>query len=192
MARWEPGARERLQAAALELFASQGFDQTTTAEIARSVGLTERTFFRHFGDKREVLFFGQDELARVFLDAVDAAPGASAPLAVVAAAVRASAAFFPDERRSYSRMRQRVIEQNPALQERELHKLRTLGEIVGRALRTRGVTEPAATLAAESGITVFGVAFGQWIGEGEERSFAEIAAAVFGALVTLTGSAPSR
>lgn len=188
MTRWEPGARERLQTAALELFAIHGFDQTTTAEIARSVGLTERTFFRHFSDKREVLFFGQDELTRIFVDAIHAAPPTAAPLDVVAAAVQSATAFFPEERRSYSRMRQTVIEQNPALQERELHKLRALGEQVGQALRTRGVTEPGATLAAESGITVFGVAFGQWVGDTEERSFADTAAQVFRELVTLTGS----
>ena len=74
MVRWEPGARERLQAAALELFASNGFEQTTAAEIAQSVGLTERTFFRHFSDKREVLFFGQEQFLLAFTDGVDAAP----------------------------------------------------------------------------------------------------------------------
>ncbi|MEP6628873.1 MAG: TetR family transcriptional regulator [Lapillicoccus sp.] len=191
MTRWQPGATERLQAAALDLFATQGFDQTTTAEIAGSVGLTERTFFRHFSDKREVLFFGQDQLVRIFLEGVEAAPTDASPLEVVAAGVQSAAGFFADERRSHSRMRQTVIEQNPALQEREQHKLRALGEVVGRALRVRGVTEPAATLAAESGITIFGVAFAQWIDEGEERSFATIAAAVFRELVTLTTSVSS-
>jgi len=73
MVRWEPGARERLQAAALELFASRGFEQTTAAEIAQSVGLTERTFFRHFSDKREVLFYGQQQFLQAFVDGVDAA-----------------------------------------------------------------------------------------------------------------------
>ncbi len=191
MTRWEPGARERLQAAALELFATRGFEQTTTAEIARSVGLTERTFFRHFSDKREVLFYGQLELVRVFLDGIAGAPTGLTPLEVVAAAVQSAAAFFPDERRPYSRTRQTVIDQNPALQERELHKMGTLAQTIGDALRARGVTEPAATLAAESGITVFGVAFGQWIADGEQRSFADISADVFRELVTMTGSASS-
>jgi AcrR family transcriptional regulator len=191
MTRWEPGATERLQAAALQLFATQGFEQTTTAEIAGSVGLTERTFFRHFSDKREVLFLGQDQLVRVFLEGIEAAPAGAGPLQVVAAAVQSAAVFFADERRSHSRTRQTVIEQNPALQEREQHKLGALGEVVGQALRDRGVAEPAATLAAESGITVFGVAFAQWIAEGEERSFATIAAEVFRELVTLTGSMSS-
>src|SRR6476469_5003392 len=189
--RWEPGARERLQESALELFARNGFDQTTTAEIARSVGLTERTFFRHFSDKREVLFYGQQELVRVFLEGIEAAVAGLTPLEVVAASVQSAAAFFPDERRSFSRTRQTVIEQNPALQERELHKMGALSEVMGQSLRARGVTEPAATLAAESAITVFGVAFAQWISEGELRSFADIAADVFRELVSLTGTATS-
>lgn len=191
MTRWEPGATERLQAAALDLFATQGFEQTTAAEIAGSVGLTERTFFRHFTDKREVLFHGQDQLAQVFLQGIEAAPAGASPLEVVGAAVQSAAGFFADERRSYSRMRQSVIDDNPALQEREQHKLRALGVVVGQALRARGVTEPAATLAAESGVTIFGVTFAQWIGEGEERSFAAIADDVFRELVTLTTTVSS-
>jgi AcrR family transcriptional regulator len=191
MTRWEPGATERLQAAALDLFATQGFEQTTAAEIAGSVGLTERTFFRHFADKREVLFHGQDQLARTFLQGIEAAPADASPLEVVAAAVQSTAGFFADERRSHSRMRQSVIDQNPALQEREQHKFRALGVVVGEALRVRGVTEPAATLAAESGITIFGVAFAQWIGEGEKRSFGAIAADVFRELVILTTTVSS-
>ena len=151
MARWEPGARERLQAAALELFATRGFEQTTAAEIAQSVGLTERTFFRHFSDKREVLFYGQEQFLQAFIDGVAAAPPGAAPLEVIASALRAAGSFFPDERRSYSRMRQAVIDQNPALQEREGHKLAGLAATVASALRARGVDEPAATLAAAVG-----------------------------------------
>ena len=85
MARWASGTPQRLQHAALELFASRGFEQTTAAEIAQSVGLTERTFFRHFSDKREVLFHGQDAFARAFLDGLAAAPGDASPLEIVAA-----------------------------------------------------------------------------------------------------------
>ena len=185
--RWEPGSRERLQAAALKLFADRGFEQTTTAEIAQSVGLTERTFFRYFSDKREVLFFGQQELMVTFLDGVAAAPTDGAPLEVVAHALQRAATFFPDERRSLSRARQRVIDANLALQEREGHKMASLAAAVGEALRARGVAEPAATLAAQSGTTVFGVAFAMWIGDGETRSFGDIAADVFRQLRTLTG-----
>ena len=186
MVRWEPGARERLQAAALELFATRGFEQTTAAEIAQSVGLTERTFYRHFSDKREVLFYGQDQFLQSFLGGVQAAAPDASALEVVASALHAAATLFPDDRRSHSRMRQSVIDQNPALQEREQHKLAGLATTVAEALRVRGIGDPAATLAAQSGVTVFGIAFAQWIREGEDRSLAGIASDVLHELVNLT------
>ena len=189
MARWEPGARERLQAAALELFATRGFEQVTAAEIAQSVGLTERTFFRHFSDKREVLFYGQQQFLQAFVDGVDATPPGAAPFEVIASALRAAASLFPDERRPYSRMRQSVIDQNPALREREQHKLAGLANTAAEALRARGTGEPAATLTAQSGATVFGIAFAQWIREGETRSLPDIASDVLDELVNLTGTA---
>ncbi|MET0863973.1 MAG: helix-turn-helix domain-containing protein [Nakamurella sp.] len=191
MVRWEPGARERLQAAALELFATHGYEQTTAAEIAQAVGLTERTFFRHFSDKREVLFFGQEMFLQVFQDGVDAAPLDASPLEVIAVTLQDVASFFPDERRPYSRARQVVIDQNPALQERESHKLAELATTVAQALRSRGVREPAATLAAESCVTVFGIAFAQWIQQGEQRSLAAIAAEVLQELQNLA-TAPAE
>ncbi|HVC22158.1 MAG TPA: TetR/AcrR family transcriptional regulator [Candidatus Dormibacteraeota bacterium] len=187
MTRWEPGARERLQAAALELFATSGFEQTTAAEIAQSVGLTERTFFRLFSDKREVLFYGQDLFLQAFLDGVAGAPGGASPLEIVASALQGVAAFFPAERRSYARTRQAVIDRNSALQERERHKVAGLANTIAEALHARGVEEPAATLAAASGTTVFGIAFAQWIREGEERSLADIEAGVFRELLKVAG-----
>jgi AcrR family transcriptional regulator len=186
MMRWEPGARERLQAAALELFATRGFEQTTAAEIAQSVGLTERTFFRHFSDKREVLFYGQEQFLQAFVDGLDAASPDASPLEVVASALHSATSFFPDERRPYSRMRQSVIDQNPALQEREQHKLACLATTVAAALRARGTGDPAATLAAQSGATVFGIAFAQWIREGETRSLSDISSDVLRELLNLT------
>ena len=187
MVRWEPGTAERLQKAALELFATRGYEQTTAAEIAQAVGLTERTFFRHFSDKREVLFRGQELLVQAFLDGIDAAPPEASPLEVVASALGSAASFFPDERRPHSRTRQSVIDRNPALQEREQHKLTTLATTVADALRARGVDELAATLAAESGATVFGIAFTRWLHE--ERSLADIAADVLAELLRLAETA---
>jgi AcrR family transcriptional regulator len=187
MVRWQPGTRERLQEAALELFARRGYEQTTAAEIAQSVGLTERTFFRHFSDKREVLFQGQDLLLDAFLAGMAAAPDDATPMELIGTALESVAAFFPDERRDRSRLRQSVIDQHPALQERERHKLSTLATAIGDALRARGIAEPAATLAAESAITVFSVSFAQWIREGEERSMADIERAVLGELRDLAG-----
>ncbi|GAA2871598.1 TetR family transcriptional regulator [Nonomuraea rubra] len=187
MTRWEPGAAERLQEAALELFATRGFEQTTATEIAQSVGLTERTFFRHFSDKREVLFHGQHLLTQAFLAGVENAPPDASPMEIVASALRsATTSFFPDERRHRSRSRQSVIDQNPALQERERHKLASLAAAVAGALRARGVDDLAATLAAESGVTVFRIAFAQWLREDEPRSLADLTAEVLRELLALT------
>ena len=191
MVRWRPGTRERLQAAALELFAERGFDQTTAADIATAVGLTERTFFRHFTDKREVLFDGQELLVDAFLAGVAAAPADAPALEVVAAALRSGAGFFPDERRAWSRLRQTVIDRNPALLEREGHKMAELAAVIRTALLERGVADPTATLAAGSGSTVFAVAFAQWIREGERRSLDQIEAAVLDDLRALTRTTPA-
>jgi AcrR family transcriptional regulator len=190
MVRWEPGARERLRTAAMDLYVSRGFEKTTAADIAEAVGLTERTFFRHFTDKREVLFDGQEVLEEAFLEGVAVAPPDASPLEVIASALSAAATFFPDERRIYSSRRQLVISGNPGLQERELLKLAGIAGSVAAALRARGVTEPTATLAAESGVTVFGVTFGNWIAAGEERSFLAIGREVLSELVTMATGKP--
>jgi AcrR family transcriptional regulator len=192
MARWQPGTSERLRAAALDLFASRGYEQTTAADIAGAVGLTERTFFRHFGDKREVLFQGQEQLTEAFLGAISAAPEGATPMELVGAALDSVAALFPDERRPYSRLRQSVIDQNPALQERERHKMSGMATTVGDALRARGVADPAATLAGQSAGMVFGIAFAEWIREGEERALVDIERTVLAELRQLTGDRATR
>jgi hypothetical protein len=121
-----------------------------------------------------VLFHGQEELEQVFLDGVRAAPPDASPLEMVASALATSAGFFADERRSWSLLRDEVITANPPLKERELLKMAALAAAMAEALRARGVADRAAVLAAESGVTVFGVAFTQWIAEGETRSLAEV------------------
>src|SRR5438045_2967019 len=189
MARWEPGARERLQAAALELFATRGFEQVTAAEIAQSVGLTERTFFRHFSDKREVLFHGQQRLVQAFLASADSAPAGASPIDVVTCALLGAAAFFPDDNRAFSRTRQSIIDRNPALHEREVQKLASIAGTLAEALRARGIDEVTAALAAHSALTVFGIAFAQWIRDGEERPFAEISTEVLRTLLALSAEA---
>jgi AcrR family transcriptional regulator len=173
MARWKPGARERLQATTLELFAEQGFERTTVAEIASRAGLTERTFFRYFADKREVLFAGQEEFEGLFVDAIAAAAPDIEPFAVVVMALRSvGAQFFPAERRTFSRQRQTIIDAHPGLQERELLKLSRVTAAMAAALLARGTPEPTATLSAEFGMTVFRVAFARWV-DGEDHDFVE-------------------
>ena len=169
--RWEPNAQGRLEQAALDLYVEQGFDATTVAEIAARAGLTERTFFRHFADKREVLFRGR-ELADALGAAIDAAPAATTPLDAVAGALESLSDFFAD-RLPQARRRQAVIAANPSLQERELIKLASLATTIGDALRRRGVADPTASLVAEAGIAVFKVAFEHWLTDPADRSLAE-------------------
>lgn len=173
MGRWQPDARGRLQLAAMDLYVERGFEQTTVADIAEHAGLTERTFFRHFSDKREVLFDGQDEFQEMFVSAVTGAPGDASPLAAVGVALLAIGAYF-EPRRAWSTKRAGVIRANPGLQERELIKLSRLSSAVAAALRERGVGEPAASLAAQAGIAVFHVAFAAWIETDNTRPFARI------------------
>lgn len=162
MARWEPNAAGRLADAALELYLEHGFEQTTVAEIAERAGLTERTFFRHFADKREVLFAGSAALQEQLVRGVAEAPASATPMQAVALALESTDDIF-DERRAFARTRQAVIAATPELQERELIKLARLASAMAGALRQRGVAEPAATLAAEAGMAVFRVAFERWV-----------------------------
>ena len=169
MSRWEPNARARLEQAALQLFVERGFDQTTVTAIAERAGLTERTFFRYFADKREVLFWGQENLRELYVRTIEAAPDSAAPLDVVAAALDAPVPVFR-ERRELARQRQAVIAANPGLQERELIKRASLAATMAEALRRRGVPDPAASLAAEVGVIAFATAFTCWVSEPEEGS----------------------
>ena len=148
--------------AAIELFDEQGYEATTVAEIAERAGLTKRTFFRYFSDKREVLFSGSEELQHLWLDGAAAAPAAASPLAVVTAGLVPVAEMFT-ERHPFARIRAQIIEANPELQERELIKLQRLAAAIKDALVERGVSVNAAALAAQADVTVFQVAFAQWV-----------------------------
>jgi len=166
--RWEPDSKGRLQEAALALFAERGFDQTTTAEIAARAGVTERTFYRHFADKREVLFGGSALLRDRILGGVAEAPAEAGPLEAVARGLDAAAQMLGEFRRDLSRLRYSVISANPELRERELAKLDDYATAVDAALRARGVAEPQARLAADAGMTILRVSIEQWItGEDE-------------------------
>ncbi|WP_308206635.1 helix-turn-helix domain-containing protein [Paractinoplanes hotanensis] len=236
MGRWEPNAKSRLRQAAMDLYAERGFDQTTVAEIAERAGLTERTFFRHFTDKREVLFAGSERLHELLVESVatspllPTAPAAAEPAAISpAAAVSVSAAsgdavlegsasgavrpggamsgvespgpdsvvvspgvapsahpgwpsaltpvavafeaaaadYFPPV--EYSRQRQRVIDANPPLQERELAKLDRVAAALTDTLRRRGVDGLVAALAAEAGVAAFKVAFTRWVSGTDDK-----------------------
>ena len=162
MSRWKPDGRGRLEAAALALYGERGFENTTVADIAARAGLTERTFFRHFADKREVLFWGAPALQEFLVSAVASAADSATPIEAVTVALEAAGALFED-RREYARQRQIVIAASAELRERELVKLAGLAGALADTLRRRGVSDRAASLAGEAGMAVFKVAFERWV-----------------------------
>ena len=167
MSRWEPDAPGRLQLAAFQLYTERGYDQTTVAEIAARAGLTERTFFRHFADKREVLFQGGDRFRATIVDHVLAAPASATTLEAVTAGIQAAGSVFPDL--DTVRRRQMLVQTNPELQERELIKLAALATSLRQALRERGSPAPAADLAAETGVAILRIALTRWIEDPTQR-----------------------
>jgi AcrR family transcriptional regulator len=172
--RWEPDARGRLEQAAMQLFRERGFDDTTVADIAARAGLTERTFFRHYADKREVLFGGAGALEAFLVDHVDEAPRSLSPIDAVLRALVGSATEIFEERRVFARERQAIIAASPELQEREQVKLARLASAVADALRRRGVPGASASLAAETGMTIFKVAFERWTGVAASPPLSEV------------------
>src|ERR1700761_8948224 len=175
MARWEPNARERLERAALALFTQHGYDATTVAQIADRAGLTKSTFFRHFSDKREVLFGGQDLLAELFAAAIAAAPPAAVTADCLAAALASVAPLFGPERHQLAQQRQVVIAANSELEERQLLKRAHLAAAIAAALGARGTDDTTARLAAELGVLAFSSAFARWAASGNQRPFTDLA-----------------
>ena len=185
MVRWTPGARDRLEQAALELYGERGFEQTTVAEIARRAGLTERTFFRHFADKREVLFAGGSALQDLLVRTVADAPESLAPIDAVAAGLAVAGAQL-QARRDFSRRRQRIIAANAELRERELIKLASWSVALAETLGRRGLDDQTARLTAEIAIAVFRIGFERWIEEANDRELPEILCESFDQLKAVT------
>jgi AcrR family transcriptional regulator len=175
VARWEPNARERLERAALALFVEHGYDATTVAEIADRAGLTKSTFFRHFADKREVLFGGQDMLTQLFSDAIRTAPPAATAVDCLAAALDSAAVAFTPDRHDLAPQRRAVIAANSELQERELLKRARFASAMADALRARGAGDVAARLAAEVGVLAFSTAYARWAAPENRQPFIDIA-----------------
>jgi AcrR family transcriptional regulator len=174
MPRWKPGAVERLQAAALELFDEQGFERTTVAEIVQRAGLTQRTFFNHFSDKREVLFGLSSQLRQELIAEIAAGDETLPPLDVVMRALEGVADKMLEHRRAVVRHRHAVITANPELLERELGKNAALTEAITAALRERGGDPEAAYLAASVAMLAQQVAFRAWTRPGETRALRDL------------------
>ncbi|MGA4790065.1 TetR/AcrR family transcriptional regulator [Nocardia sp. AB354] len=181
MGRWEPGARERLVVAAVDLFTEQGYDATTVAQIAERAGVTKSTFFRHFPDKRELLVAGQETLSRLLAEGIAEAPERATPLEAVAAGLeRASAAMGPMNRELAPRLKAAVAA-SAELQERDALKSVGLAAAMTEALIARGVPDPTAALASELGVLAFKRGFAEWT-DGQRDASDELARHVLSAL----------
>lgn len=156
------GVRTRLRQAALELFRERGYERTTAAEIAARVGVTQRTFFRYFADKRETLFDGEAILRAALTRAVADAPDASGPIDALFHAFRSVVPLL-EANRAYSEPWQEVVSSTPALHERELAKRELLSDALAAALRARGVGEQAGVLAARAGMAALAYATAEWL-----------------------------
>src|SRR5690349_2553569 len=171
----------------MQLYVERGFEQTTVAEIAARAGLTARTFFRHFADKREVLFAGSAFLEGELVRALEAAPESAPPMRAVAAALDAAAVAL-GQRHEHSRQRKSIIDAHAELRERELIKFAALSAALAGGLRRRGVPEPDASLAAEAGIVVLRVAFDRWVSEPQGADLGLIMRASLDRLTTVTNA----
>jgi AcrR family transcriptional regulator len=162
MVRWQPGARQRLVVAAVDLFTEQGYDATTVGQIAERAGVTRSTFFRHFSDKRDVLVAGQATLSQLLAEGIAQAPASATPLEAVAAGLeRASSEMGPVNRNLGPRLKAAVAA-STELQERDALKSVGLAAAMTSALVARGVADPSAQLAAELGVLAFKRGYARW------------------------------
>jgi AcrR family transcriptional regulator len=174
--------RARLLRAALDLFSERGFDGTTAAAIAERANVTERTYFRHFPDKREALFDGEDALQRDLAGAIANVSVGLTPMATLLEAFLSMAPSFESDR-DLKRRRQVVIAAAPALRERELTKEQRLVTCVTLALEERQVRTPVASLVAACGIAVLSRVRLEWLG-GDPRDYATLLSEAFADLRT--------
>ena len=174
MARWQPGATQRLVIAAVDLFNEQGYDATTVAQIAERAGVTKSTFFRHFADKRELLVAGQETLSRLLADGITDAPPTASPLDAVAAGLERAAAEMGVTNRELGPRIAAAVAASTELQERDALKSVGLAAAMTEALVARGVPDPTAQLAAELGVLAFKRGFARWSGteRGDEKGLA--------------------
>jgi AcrR family transcriptional regulator len=175
VSRWAPNARERLEDAALDLFVENGFEETTVAQIADRAGMNRATFFRHFADKREVLFGGEDVLAGLFADAIKAAPPDATLTECLHAALAAARVAMTPQLRAAAGRRRAVVAANSELQERGLLKRARITKSVAEALLDRGIDELTARLGAEMAMLAFSVAFERWLKANDDEPFSPFA-----------------
>ncbi|MCH0558435.1 TetR/AcrR family transcriptional regulator [Streptomyces sp. MUM 16J] len=181
MARWDPGTEQRLRKAALELFREHGYDNVTVTHIAERAGITRRSYFRYFSDKREVLFANSDRLPAAVGEAVLAADKDTPPLAAVLDAL-AEVGVYLTEHGDDAAQRREVINSSPELRERERTKLAALSAAIGQALRQRGLCPDLATSTAQLATIAFANAYGRWVRANRQETFTDCLASAIAAL----------
>lgn len=169
MPRWEPDAPERLEHAALELFAERGFEQTTVPEIAERAGLTTRSFFRHFADKREVLFRDTAEVPDRVVGLLRDAPRSLSVIEVLSWGIETMAKNFFEGHREELRARRAIVQTDPGLQERDLRKQSDIAEAIARALEGDGFDQLSAAVAGKLAITISSTAIARWLDAADDR-----------------------
>jgi len=189
VSRWEPNARGRLEQAALELFAEQGFADTTVPQITARAGLTTRTFFRHFSDKREVLFSYEEQLPGVIATLMSEAPAHLTAMEVMDRGLGTTVASRFEGQREYLMKRQAVVLSDASLRERELRKLSILSAAIHAGFLERGLSDLDATIAAQVGVTVFDVAVTRWLAQDSGRALPELFHETLEAVRNLTSAA---
>ncbi|WP_326948077.1 MULTISPECIES: TetR/AcrR family transcriptional regulator [unclassified Amycolatopsis] len=190
MARWEPGARERLVLAAVDLFTEQGYDATTVAQIAEQAGVTRSTFFRYFPDKRDLLVAGQEALSRLLAEGITEAPPGATPLEAVAAGLERAASTMGPMNRELGPRLKAAVAASAELQERDALKSVGLAAAMTAALVARGVPDPIAHLAAELGVLAFKRAYAEW-SDADRETAGEFAPRVLAALDELRAASAS-
>lgn len=174
MARWEPGARERIVLAAVDLFTEQGYDATTVAQIAERAGITKSTFHRYFPDKRELLAAGQETLSRLLAEGIAEAPEGSSPLEAVAAGLERASSGMGQMNRDLGPRLKAAVAASAELRERNALKNVGLAAAMTDALLARGVPDPTARLAGELGVLAFKRGYAAW-SEGDRDATDDLA-----------------
>lgn len=175
MPRWPQDGKARLERAALSLFAEKGYDETTVADIAARAQLTKSTFFRHFSDKREVLFGGPDLLSGRFAEAIATAPPTASLVTCLGLGLKHISPGFTTEVHELATQRVAVVAAHSELKERELLKRAHLATAITDSLRARGVDGTTAALAAEIGVLAFIAAYERWSDADNQEGFEDLA-----------------
>ncbi|WP_033342668.1 TetR/AcrR family transcriptional regulator [Catenuloplanes japonicus] len=170
MSRWPTDARERLRQAALALFAEQGFAATTVPEITARAGLTTRTFFRHFADKRAVLFVDDDEVTSMVAVLMAETPAEVEPMTLIREGLRTLAETRFEGRRSELRERRTLVNSDESLRERDLRKRATIAESVRAGLAARGLAPARAALLGEVSAGVLSLSIEEWLDSSDNRT----------------------